>query len=173
MKWDLPSEILEKAKGIKLIVLDVDGVLTDGKIIINSEGVESKNFYVRDGMALCIAREKGYLLAIISARYSRVVEHRASELGIHEIHQNVTDKLKIFHSVLDKFKIEADQAAFIGDDVNDISVMKAVGFSAAPRDADENAKLKADFISRHAGGEGAVREFIELILTQQNNWEIP
>ena len=166
----LPEELTQKAKGIKLFVLDVDGVLTDGQIIINDEGVESKNFNVRDGMALSIARKKGFKIAIISGRYSKVVEHRASELGIKEVHQGVSDKLIVFQEVLKNFDVTAEEASFIGDDINDIPTMEACGFSAVPSDADETVKKKAEYVCSKPGGGGAVRELIEIILSSQHQW---
>ncbi|MDH5543562.1 MAG: HAD family hydrolase [Nitrospinota bacterium] len=170
MSPPLSEELARKAKGIKLFVLDVDGVLTDGRIIVNDEGVESKNFNVRDGMALAIARRKGFHLAIISGRFSRVVEHRANELGIKDVHQGVSDKLAVFNEVLKKLGIPAEEASFIGDDINDLPPMEACGFSAAPSDADEKVKATAGYVCSKPGGNGAVRELIEVVLSAQHKW---
>ncbi len=170
MSFALSPDAQKKVKAIKLFVLDVDGVLTDGKIIINDDGVESKNFNVRDGMAMAIARRKGYRFAVISGRYSKVVEHRITELGIEEIHQNVSDKRKKFYEVLEKLGLEAKEAAFIGDDINDMPIIEVAGLSAAPKDGDESVLEKVDFVSRFNGGEGAVREFVETVLKEHRQW---
>ncbi|GMT42638.1 MAG: hypothetical protein IEMM0002_1049 [bacterium] len=158
------------AKKIKIIILDVDGVMTDGKIIVNDDGVESKNFHVRDGLAIALAVRNGMLFSIISGRYSKVVERRVIPLGIHDIHQNVSDKLKVFEAVLAKNNLEAEQAAFMGDDINDIDVLQKAGYSAAPSDADETVKKIVSWVSSYPGGGGAVREMIQFIMTKQKNW---
>lgn len=162
--------LIKKAKGIKLIVLDVDGVLTDGQIIVNDDGVESKNFFVRDGLAIAYAIKKGMRFSLISGRYSKVVEQRASELGIHDVYQQAKDKLKVFESILAKQNLTAEEAAFMGDDVNDMEVLERAGFSAAPSDADESVKSQVNWVSSYGGGRGAVREMVELILAQQGKW---
>ncbi|MEE8484550.1 MAG: HAD hydrolase family protein [Nitrospinota bacterium] len=159
-----------KAKGIRLIALDVDGVLTDGRIIIDGEGTESKNFHVRDGLAIALALRNGMKIALISGRYSKVVEIRAHELGIRDIHQNASDKLKIFNAVLEKHGMAYSEAAFMGDDINDLPVLEKAGLSAAPADADENVKKKVDIVTKKNGGHGAVREVVEFIMTAQKTW---
>lgn len=166
----LTGDLFERAKGIKLFVLDVDGVLTDGNIILNDDGVESKNFNVRDGMGISIAIRKGYEFAIISGRYSKVTERRAAELGIREVFQNAGDKLKVFHSVLAKFGLKPEESAFMGDDINDLPILRVCGFSSSPSDADEHVVEEAKFVSSKAGGDGAVREMVELVLEAQKNW---
>ena len=158
------------ARDVTMIVLDVDGVMTDGKIIIDGGGQESKNFYVRDGLAIAEAVKAGYKVVIISGRKSPVVEHRARELKIHEVFQGAGDKLSIFEQVLKKHGLTPAQAAYMGDDVNDLAVLKAAGFSAAPADADEAARAAARWVSRHNGGAGAVREMIEFIMNTQHKW---
>ncbi|MBI5637604.1 MAG: HAD-IIIA family hydrolase [Nitrospinae bacterium] len=158
------------ARGVAMFVLDVDGVMTDGKIILDGDGQESKNFYVRDGLGIAEAVKAGYKVVIISGRHSPVVEHRARELRIHEVRQGVGDKLGIFEQILEKHSLNASQAAFMGDDVNDLAVLKAAGFSAAPADADETVRAEADWVSRHNGGAGAVREMIEFIMKTQHKW---
>ncbi len=158
------------ARNVTMIVLDVDGVLTDGNIIIDGNGRESKNFYVRDGLGIAEAVKAGYKVVIISGRHSPVVEHRARELKIHEVHQGVGDKLRVFGQILEKHSLSANQTAFMGDDVNDLAVLKAAGFSAAPADADEAIRAAAGWVSRHNGGGGAVREMIEFIMKAQHKW---
>ena len=163
--------LIKKIRQIKLIVLDVDGVLTDGRIIVNDDGVESKNFYVRDGLAIAVAILKEMKFAVISGRYSKAVELRANELGIHDVHQNVMHKLKVFESILVKLNLTLQEAAFMGDDVNDMEVLEQAGFSAAPADADEPVKSCVNWVSNFGGGKGAVREMIEMILKEQGKWD--
>lgn len=158
------------ARDVSMIVLDVDGVLTDGRIIVDGDGLESKNFYVRDGLAIAEAVKAGYTVVIISGRHSPVVEHRARELKIHEVHQGVGDKLGVFKKVLEKHGLVSGQTAYMGDDVNDLAVMNAAGFSAAPADADETVRSAARWVSRRNGGNGAVREMIEFIMKTQHKW---
>lgn len=165
------AEISKKAKNIKIIILDVDGVLTDGGIIVNDDGVESKNFYVRDGLAIVVAIKKGIKFAVISGRYSKVTELRMSELGIHDVHQNAMNKVKVFESILAKLNLTAADAAFIGDDVNDLSVLELASLSFAPSDADEAVRAQVNMVCKYGGGKGAVREMIELILTEQGKWD--
>ncbi len=158
------------ARDVSMIVLDVDGVLTDGKIIIDGDGRESKNFFVRDGLGIAEAVKAGYKVVIISGRNSPVVEHRARELKIHEVHQGVGDKLGVFKRVLEKHGLASGQTAFMGDDVNDLTVLNAAGFSAAPADADELVRNTVRWVSRRTGGNGAVREMIEFIMKTQHKW---
>lgn len=158
------------ARDVSMIVLDVDGVLTDGRIIVDGDGLESKNFYVRDGLGIAEAVKAGYKVAIISGRHSPVVEHRARELKIHEVHQGVVDKLSVFRKILEKHGLVSGQTAYMGDDVNDLAVMNAAGFSAAPADADETVRTAARWVSRRNGGNGAVREMIEFIMKTQHKW---
>jgi len=172
MMQKLSDELIKKAKKVKLFLLDVDGTLTDGKIIVHSDGSESKNFNVRDGMGIAIAITKGYKFAVVSGRYSKVVEHRTSELKFHEVHQAVQNKLKVFHQILENLGLKPEETAYIGDDINDLPVMNEAGFSSAPKDADETVLAKVDFVSRFAGGDGAVRELIELVLTAKRDWEL-
>lgn len=164
------SELVKKARKIKLIVLDVDGVMTDGMITVDDNEVESKNFYVRDGLAIALAIKKGLEFSVISGRYSKVVEHRCHELGIHDIHQNIMDKLKVLKSVLKKHNLDASEVAFIGDDINDIPPLAHVGFSAAPSDAVESVRESVSWVSSKPGGGGAVREMIEFIMMEQKIW---
>lgn len=158
------------ARDVSMIVLDVDGVLTDGKIIIDGDGQESKNFFVRDGLAIAEAVKAGYKVVIISGRHSPVVERRAKELKIHDVYQGVGDKLSVFKQVLEKHGLTSGQTAFMGDDVNDLAVLKAAGFAAAPADADETVRAGADWVSCRNGGAGAVREMIEFIMKTQHKW---
>lgn len=154
-------------KNIKLIVLDVDGTMTDGKIYIDNNGIESKSFNVKDGFAIVNAIKYGIKFAIITGRSSKVVEKRAEELKIEELHQGVENKIETLDKILLKYNISYEETAYMGDDLNDISVMKRVGFSAAPADCIEAVSDIVSFKSKYKGGEGAVREFIEYLFDER------
>ncbi|UOD34001.1 HAD-IIIA family hydrolase [Deferribacteraceae bacterium V6Fe1] len=157
---------------IKLLVLDVDGVLTDGKIIYNEFGAETKNFHVRDGLGIKMAQKAGIDIAIISGRKSKVTELRANELKIEHVFTGVDNKLLCLRELCDKLGIDlSDEVAFIGDDINDISILKECAFSGTVDDAPEYVKKNVHFISNFNGGNGAVREFIEAILMRNGQWE--
>jgi 3-deoxy-D-manno-octulosonate 8-phosphate phosphatase (KDO 8-P phosphatase) len=155
---------------ISLFALDVDGVMTDGNITIHDDGTETKNFNVRDGMAIALAIKNGFQVAIISGRYSKVVDRRATELKIPHVYQDVGDKTKVFEQLLSKLDLKPSQAAFMGDDINDVETLKLAGFSGAPSDADPAAKKAALWVSSFAGGQGAVRELIQFVMTAQKKW---
>lgn len=163
--------IIEKAKKIKLIILDVDGVMTDGSIILDNKDNEFKIFHVRDGHAIKMLSKTGIKAAIITGRKSGVVDRRARELGIKEVYQGIFNKSAVYDSLLRKYKCKDEEVAFMGDDVVDVNLLKRVGLSAVPADADESAKKWAVFISTKRGGRGAVREFIELILKSSGLWD--
>lgn len=167
----MKEEILNKAKYIKLLILDVDGVLTDGSIILDNAGNELKMFHVRDGHGIKMLMKVGIKVAIISGRKSRVLERRAEELGIMEVHQGILKKSAVYESLLRKYKCKDEETAFMGDDIVDIELLKRAGLSAVPADADEGVKKWAAFISTKKGGRGAVREFVELILKSSGLWD--
>jgi 3-deoxy-D-manno-octulosonate 8-phosphate phosphatase (KDO 8-P phosphatase) len=166
----MKKNIKEKLKGIKLLVLDVDGVMTDGRIIMDSEGREMKNFNVRDGHGIKILQRYGIKVAILTGRQSKVVEYRAKDLEIDDVYQKVFNKKEIFQTILKKHKLSADAVAFMGDDIVDIPVLKSVGFSAAVADAIDVVKKSVDYITQNRGGHGAVREVCEMILKAQGKW---
>ena len=164
------SRLKNKAKKIKLLILDVDGVMTDGSIILDNAGNEFKRFHVRDGHGIKMMSRAGIKVAIITGRKSRVVDRRARELGIREVHQGIFQKSAVYKSLLRKYKCRDEEVAFMGDDIVDIELLKKAGLSAVPADADEGAKKWAAFVSTKDGGRGAVREFIELILKSSGIW---
>jgi 3-deoxy-D-manno-octulosonate 8-phosphate phosphatase (KDO 8-P phosphatase) len=164
------KNITEKLKKIKLLILDVDGVMTDGRIIMDDKGREIKNFHVRDGHGLKVLQRYGIGVAIITGRQSKVVEHRAKDLDIKDVYQKVFNKKEVFEKILKKRKLSADEAAFVGDDIIDIPVLKSVGFSAAVGDAMEVVKKSVDYVAKNNGGRGAVREICEMILKAQGRW---
>jgi 3-deoxy-D-manno-octulosonate 8-phosphate phosphatase (KDO 8-P phosphatase) len=161
----------KKAKNIKLVVLDVDGTLTDGGIAIDNNGVEAKIFNVKDGFAIAQAIKYGLKFAIITGRESQIVEKRSLELKIEEIHQGVKNKMEKLDDILDKYGVSYEEVAYMGDDVNDIPAFIKAGFTGAPQDATTEVYNLADFRSRYPGGKGAVREFVEYILREQEIWE--
>jgi len=159
-----------RAARIRLLVLDVDGVLTDGALVYGPSGEETKRFYVRDGLALQLARSAGIEIAILSGRASAAVTRRMSELGILEVHQGVADKRAALLAMLERLGIEARDAAVMGDDLPDIAVMKLAGLGLAPSDAAPETRRAAAWVSRSPGGRGAVREAVEMLLRSRKAW---
>ena len=165
------ANVLEKAKKIRMLILDVDGVMTDGGIIYSNSGEELKSFHVRDGTGIKMLIREGIKVVIISGRRSRSVDYRAQELGIKEVYQGVKDKVEVFKEILKKYKIDPQQVGFVGDDLIDIPLLLRVGFSAVVADAIEEVKQNVDYITKNPGGRGAVREICDLILKSQGKWE--
>jgi len=163
--------VVEKAKRVRLLVLDVDGVMTNGDLLYSNDGTECKAFNVRDGLGLKLLMQGGIKVAIISGRRSRAVDLRAAELGIQEVYQGVSDKVAIFEEIAKRHAVEYEQAAFIGDDLADIPLLLKVGFAVGVANAVEEVKKRVDFVTTHAGGHGAVREICELLLKSQGKWE--
>ena len=163
--------VREKAKPIRMIMMDVDGVLTDGRILYSAEGVEIEAFHVRDGVGLRAAQRTGLVTALLTGRVSVAVARRAKELGISEIHQGVADKVGTYETLLRRYGLTDAAVAYIGDDVNDLPLLARAGLSAAPADAAEEVMAKVAYVTARGGGQGAVREVIELILKAQGKWE--
>lgn len=161
----------DKLKKIRLLLLDVDGVLTDGKIIYTDRGEEIKCFDVRDGHGLKLLMQAGIEVALVTGRESKVVEHRAHDLGITSVYQKVWDKGEILHLILQEKGLSEDAIAFVGDDLIDLPLLERVGFSATVADGVDEVKQRVDYISPHRGGERAVREICELILKAQGKWD--
>jgi 3-deoxy-D-manno-octulosonate 8-phosphate phosphatase (KDO 8-P phosphatase) len=158
-------------KNIKLVLLDVDGTLTDGKIYLNNNGMETKAFNIKDGMAIAQAIKYGMEIVIITGRTSKIVEIRSTELGIKEVYQGIKNKEEKVNEILKKKNIKLNEIAYVGDDINDLKIMKMVSFSACPNDAAKQVKTISNFISEYKGGEGAVREILELILEKKGVWK--
>ncbi len=158
------KNLKSKLKKIKMILLDVDGVLTDGKIIMSSDGVEYKNFHAHDGYGILKAKRAGIIVGIVSGRTSEVVNKRADKLGIDIVFQGNEDKLSVFQEIKSKYNISEEETAFIGDDEFDIPLLKSVGFSAAPANAIGTVKEAVDYVTKVDGGNGVAREVIDLIL---------
>jgi 3-deoxy-D-manno-octulosonate 8-phosphate phosphatase (KDO 8-P phosphatase) len=164
------EEIKERAAKIRLLILDVDGVMTDGSIILDNDGNEYKRFHVRDGHGLKMIQRAGITVAIITGRKSKVVEIRARELGIEEVYQRIFKKSVVFEQLMEKYGCREENVAFMGDDVVDQELVKRSGLSAAPADAEEQIKVIADCLAERGGGRGAVREFTDLILQSSGLW---
>ena len=160
----LTSEILGRARRIKLLLMDCDGVLTDGRLYFGPAGEELKVFHVRDGQGLVEWHAAGFRSGIISGRNSPIVELRARQLGIEFIRQGCSDKASAFNEILAEAGITADEAAFVGDDTPDIPAMAAAGLSVAVADAAPDVLVAAQYITGTPGGQGAVRETIDLLL---------
>lgn len=158
------KKLASLGRDIKLLILDVDGVLTDGSIILDAEDNELKAFNVRDGHGIKMLQGAGIDVAIITGRYSKVVKRRAKELGIKEVHQRCYIKIAAFKRILKKFGVSEKEAAYIGDDIVDIPLLRRAGLSVAVSDAADEAKANAIMITKHRGGKGAVREVIDFLL---------
>ena len=158
------TSIKSKAKNIKLLLLDVDGVLTDGTIILDCQGNELKAFHVRDGHGIKLAQRAGIVIGLITGRKSEVVNLRARELGIEEVHQGVHEKLEMYESLLAKYGVRDSEVAVMGDDIVDLDILKRAGLAATVSDCDPAVRPHAHLITKAAGGRGAVREFINLLL---------
>lgn len=156
-----------KFKCIRMIVMDMDGVLTDGSIIYGSDGTEHKRFHVHDGYGIFRARQLGLLFAIISGRTSKVTSLRAKRLKIEEVYQGNDDKVEVFQKIKSKYKLQYDKVCFIGDDEFDLPLLRKVGLSVAPSDAIKRVRDEVDYVTKAPGGRGAVREVIDSILSAQ------
>jgi 3-deoxy-D-manno-octulosonate 8-phosphate phosphatase (KDO 8-P phosphatase) len=159
------------ARNIRLLILDVDGVLTDGSIILDNEGNEYKSFHVRDGHGIKMLIHAGIKVAIVTGRYSKVVSRRAQELGITEVFQKCFDKNAAFTSLIEKYSLSEGEVAYIGDDIVDAPIMRRAGLPVSVADGDEELKKFALLVTKHRGGRGAVREVTDLILKSQGLWE--
>ena len=157
-------------KKIKVVAMDVDGVLTDGRIIIDANGLETKNFDVQDGMGIVLLRQCGIKTAIISARESGVVKYRANDLKIDKVFVGAYPKVAAYDQMLKEFDVTDHEVCFMGDDVADLVVMKRSGFAVAVDNAVFEVKQAANYVTKRQGGKGAVREMIELILKAQGKW---
>jgi 3-deoxy-D-manno-octulosonate 8-phosphate phosphatase (KDO 8-P phosphatase) len=161
----------EKAARVRLFLTDVDGVLTDGGIIYDASGVETKRFHVRDGHGIKMLQRGGVAVGIITGRSSDVVAIRARELGIGIVRQGVHDKAAAWRAILSETGISAEETAYVGDDIVDLPLLRLVGFSAAPSDAEPYVLEAVDYVSSRAGGHGAVREIVEFLLRANGSWD--
>ena len=166
----LSAKIRHKAEKVKLLLLDVDGVLTDGRIIIDDFGVETKQFDVRDGLGIVLLMRLGIQVGFITGRSSAVVQHRASELGVRIVYQRVENKLETYRSIRENWSLQDEQIAYAGDDVVDLPVLRHVGLSITVSNGWPELFSSVDYVTSAKGGRGAVREIAELVLNAQNKW---
>lgn len=165
------AHVLERAKAVRLLICDVDGVMSDGLIYMGNQGEELKSFNVRDGYGIRCLLTSDIEVAIITGRNAKLLEDRAKTLGIRHLYQGQSDKLLAFRELLDTLSLRAEEVAYIGDDLIDWPVMAEVGLSVAVQDAHPILLPKADYVTRIAGGRGAVRELCDLILLAQGKLE--
>jgi 3-deoxy-D-manno-octulosonate 8-phosphate phosphatase (KDO 8-P phosphatase) len=163
--------ISTKALAIRLLLFDVDGVLTDGTVIVHTDGTESKGFHIRDGAALVWAQRAGLTVGLLSARASGATAHRAAQLAIRLVVQGVSSKLDAYDRILRDTGLTDAEVAYMGDDLLDLPVVARAGLSAAPADAAPEVLRQVDWISTCGGGRGAARELVELVLRAQDRWE--
>ncbi len=160
----------ERLRRIRLLLLDVDGVLTDGRIIYDAQGIETKAFDVKDGHGLKLLQRSGVQVGIITGRQSEVVDIRARELGIDIVYQGAKDKLVPFEEILQKLQLTADEVAYMGDDLPDLPVLRRAGWAVAPLDAVGEIKPYVHYVTSRPGGRGAVREVCDLLLQENGCW---
>jgi 3-deoxy-D-manno-octulosonate 8-phosphate phosphatase (KDO 8-P phosphatase) len=165
------AQVRGRIEKVKMLGLDVDGVMTDGRLYYHDDGTETKAFDVRDGHGIKMLQHAGIEVFLISGRSSPLVEKRAADLGISEVTQGVRDKVPILEGLLSEKGLQADQVAFMGDDVVDLPVMTRVGLAVAVADGSEYLLDTAHYVTLASGGRGAVREVVELILAVQGSWE--
>jgi len=159
-----------RAARIRLLILDVDGVLTDGGLLYGASGEETKRFHVHDGLALVAARKAGLQVAVLSSRASAAVTRRMTELGVSEVHQGVGDKASALGALCERLGVPMSAVAMMGDDLPDLAAMGRVGLALAPANAVAEVKRAAHWVARRRGGDGAVREAVEMLLKARRAW---
>lgn len=162
------QQLAEKAAKIKLVITDVDGVLTDGKVFLDQTDNELKSFNIKDGLGIKLLMQQNIAVAVITGRQSQIVARRMAELKVTEVHQNQPDKRQCFTSLLEKFAVNAEEVAYLGDDLPDLPLIKQSGLGVTVADGHWFVQQQADWVTSSRGGEGAFRELAELILGSQN-----
>lgn len=166
----VPDNLKERIAKIKIIFLDNDGVLTDGRIVFGDYGDELKFYYAHDAEGLHVAREAGLVTVLLAPGRSRIVSKWGKEANLRKVYQNAKDKLKLFEKALRKFKARPEEACYVGDDLTDLSPMKRAGFAVAVRNAVPEVKAMAHYTTERSGGRGAVREVVDIVLQGKNLW---
>jgi 3-deoxy-D-manno-octulosonate 8-phosphate phosphatase (KDO 8-P phosphatase) len=161
----------DRCRNIELVLSDVDGVLTDGGITFDNQGIETKKFYIRDGLGIRLWQRAGFRFGILTARTSHIVRLRAVELGIDIVRQGFEDKLPVAQQIIEQQRLTAEQVCYIGDDLTDLPVMRRVGLGVAVADAAPELRAGAHFVTQLGGGRGAVRELLETLLKAKNRWD--
>lgn len=167
----VPPHLLDKLRAVRLLLLDVDGVLTDGQITYTQQGHETKSFSVRDGLGIRLAMDAGIMVGIVTARTSEALRHRCRNLGIELVFEGAMDKRAVLEPVMARTGVPARGIAFVGDDLLDLPLMRCVGLAVAVADAHELLLARADMVTRKPGGQGAVREVCEALLKARGLWE--
>ncbi len=165
------QEIVVRAQQVKLLILDVDGVLSDGRIYLDAQGIESKAFHVHDGLGIKLLQQAGIPVAVISSRNVPIVTMRMRDLGVEHIYQGQQDKLIAFNELLNHLSLLPEQVAYVGDDLVDIALLRRVGFGIAVANANAAILPYTHWTTTEKGGAGAVREVCEFLLTAQNKWQ--
>jgi 3-deoxy-D-manno-octulosonate 8-phosphate phosphatase (KDO 8-P phosphatase) len=165
-------DIIEKAKRVKLLILDIDGVMTDGRIVYSIYGDELKFFDVQDGFGITLLNRAGIKSVIITAKKTRIVKLRARDMKVAKAYQGYSDKSVAFNKILKSFRVESADICFVGDDIIDLPVLRRVGFAVAVPNAVEEVKNCAHYVTSRMGGRGAVREICDLILKSQGKWDL-
>jgi 3-deoxy-D-manno-octulosonate 8-phosphate phosphatase (KDO 8-P phosphatase) len=168
---EAPPDLADRCAPIELLLVDVDGVLTDGVIALDDLGVETKHFHVRDGSGIALWRKAGKRVAILSGRSAPAVNRRADELGIAPVIQGAAEKGVSFRTLIAELGLDARQVCYVGDDLPDLPVLGAVGLAACPADAAPEVRQAVQLVTDAPGGRGAVREVVETILKHQGTWE--
>jgi YrbI family 3-deoxy-D-manno-octulosonate 8-phosphate phosphatase len=161
----------QQCQPIRLMLLDVDGVLTDGGVVLDNQGIESKKFHIRDGLAIKLWKRVGHRVGLVSSRNSHIVQVRADELGIDIVRQGVEDKLPVVKQILAELELQPHEVCYVGDDLPDLPVIAAVGLGVAVADPAAQVRRAAPYTTSAAGGTGAVRETVELVLKSQRRWD--
>jgi 3-deoxy-D-manno-octulosonate 8-phosphate phosphatase (KDO 8-P phosphatase) len=164
-------KLAERCAAIELLLTDVDGVLTDGGVFIDNQGVESKCFNIRDGLGIRLWQNSGGLAGIVTGRSSQIVKLRAAELDMEIVRQGVKDKLPVVEEILASLKLRPEQLAYVGDDLPDVPTIRHAGLGIAVADAPEEVRSAADYVTSVPGGGGAIREVVELLLKNTGKWE--
>jgi YrbI family 3-deoxy-D-manno-octulosonate 8-phosphate phosphatase len=163
-------DLEQRCQPIELVLSDVDGVLTDGILVLDNQGMESKRFHVRDGVAIRLWQKAGYRFGMVTQRSSQVLKIRAAELRVEIVRQSIDDKLTTMHEIVDTLGLAPEQVCYLGDDLPDLPVLRAVGLGVAVADAAAEVRQAAHYVTAAPGGFGAVRETIETILKAQRRW---
>jgi len=161
----------QRCAPVKLIVSDVDGVMTDGRVVLDPQGNELKRFHIRDGLGIKLWQRAGGSFAIVTGRTSTALEARAKELGVEILHQGVSEKMPVVEAIAESQGLAAEQVAAIGDDLPDLPVIRRFGLGIAVADACDELRDEADYVTERLGGSGAVRETIEMIMRSQGRWD--
>ena len=165
------TAIDRRAGAVRMILFDVDGVLTDGRVVVHGDGTESKTFFIRDGIAMIWAQRAGITVGFLSARLSPTTPHRAAQLGVTLVYHGVSSKLATYERILADHGLGDDDIVYMGDDVVDLAVLARVGLSTAPCDSVDDVRSRVHWVTTAAGGAGAAREMVERILRVQGLWQ--